>query len=95
MNENEVLNLDEEIPIIELEDENGEKVEFELLDVLEYRGKEYIVVLPTDDDSTVIIMEIEPIDEESERYLPVPDEAIVEAVYELFKEKNKDLYDFE
>lgn len=95
MSENEVLNLDEEIPIIELEDENGEKVEFELLDVLEYRGKEYIVVLPTDDDSTVIIMEIEPIDEESERYLPVPDEAIVEAVYELFKEKNKDLYDFE
>jgi len=92
---NEILNLDEEIAVIELEDENGEKVEFELLDVIEYRGKEYIVVLPPDDDSTVIIMQVKPIDDENEEYLPVGDEALVEKIYELFKERNQELFEFE
>ena len=93
--ENEILDLDEEIAVIELEDEDGVKTEFELLDIIEYRGKEYIAVLPPDDDSTVIIMEIEPIDEENERYLPVKDEKLVQTIYERFKERNRDLFHFE
>ena len=93
--ENEVFDLDEEVQMIELEDEDGKKVQFELLDVIEYRQNDYIVVLPPDDDSTVIIMQIEPIDDESERYLPVENEAVVEKVYELFKERNRDMFEFE
>lgn len=93
--ENNVMDLDDESNIIELEDEDGQKVEFELLDYIEYRGGEYIVLLPMDDDSTVIILKVEPIDEETENYVPIEDEALVNKLYEMFKERNADLFDFE
>lgn len=93
--ENEILDLDEEIAVIELEDEDGVKTEFELLDIIEYRGKDYIAVLPPDDDSTVIIMEMEQGDGEEQRFLPVENEALVQKIYELFKDRNRDLFEFE
>ncbi|MBR6950918.1 MAG: DUF1292 domain-containing protein [Oscillospiraceae bacterium] len=94
-NDDEVMDLDEEIETIELEDEDGTKTQFELLDIIEYRGKDYIAVLPPDDDSTVIIMEMEQGDGEEQRFLPVENEALVQKIYELFKDRNRDLFEFE
>ena len=94
-NEDEVMDLDDEIETIELEDEDGVKTQFELLDVIEYRGRDYIAVLPPDDDSTVIIMEMEENGDEEQRFLPVEDEALVQKIYELFKDRNRDLFQFE
>ena len=93
--DDELMDLDEEIETIELEDEDGVKTQFELLDVIEYRGKDYIAVLPPDDDSTVIIMEIEEARGDEQRFLPVEDDALVQKIYEMFKDRNRELFSFE
>ena len=87
--------LPEEENIITLTDENGNETEFEYLDVIEYQGKEYLILMPVEDDNgEIIILEIEPVDEENENYLAVEDEAVLVAVYEIFKERYKDVLTF-
>ena len=85
--ENEEL-LQEEDSLITLTDENGNEVTFEYMDCIEYDGKEYLVLLPTEEEDTqIVILEVEPVDEENENYLAVEDEAILDAVYAIFKDR--------
>ena len=92
--ENEEL-LQEEDSLITLTDENGQETAFEYLDCIEYSGKEYLILLPADEDDTqIVILEVEPVDEENENYLAVEDEAILDAVYALFKDRYKDVLNF-
>ncbi len=92
----EILQEEELTNILTLTDENGEDAEFEYLDCIDYEGKEYLILMPLDEDSgEIIILEIEPVDEENENYLSVEDEATLEAVYGIFKEKYKDVLTFE
>lgn len=94
--ENENLIPEEETSILTLTDENGEDVDFEYLDCIEYQGTEYLVLMPADELSTeIVILEVEPVDEENENYLSVQDEALLNAVYGIFKEKYKDVLTFE
>ena len=94
--ENENLIPEEETNILTLTDENGQDVEFEYLDCIEYGGKEYLVLMPADELATeIVILEVEPVDEENENYLSVQDDAILNAVYGIFKEKYKDVLTFE
>ena len=94
--ENEKLNPEEESSILTLTDENGVDMDFEYLDCLEYQGKEYLILIPADAEETqVVILEVEPVDEENENYLAVEDEAVLDAVYGMFKEKYKDVLTFE
>ena len=94
--ENEILIPEEETNILTLTDENGQDVEFEYLDCIEYGGKEYLVLMPADELATeIVILEVESVDEENENYLSVQDEAILNAVYGIFKEKYKDVLTFE
>lgn len=94
-NEN-LIPEEEESNLISLTDENGQETVFEYLDVIEYQGKEYLILMPTEEDNgEVIILEIEPVDEETENYLSVGDEALLNAVYDIFKEKYKDILIFE
>lgn len=91
----EILN-EEESAVLILTDENGQDVEFEYLDSIEYEGKEYLVLMPADELATeIVILEVEPVDEENENYLSVSDEAILDAVYGIFKERYKDILTFE
>ena len=94
--ENEKIELyEDETSILSLTDENGEEVEFEYLDCIEFQGKEYLVLMPADESSSeIVILEVEPVDEETENYLSVQDEGILNAVYEIFKEKFQDTLDF-
>ena len=85
---------EEETSILTLTDENGQDVDFEYLDCIEYQGTEYLVLMPEGEDE-IVIMEIEPVDEENENYLAVEDEAVLDAVYGIFKEKFKDVLTFE
>ena len=85
---------EEEASILTLTDENGQDVDFEYLDCIDYQGKEYLVLMPVDEDE-IVIMEVEPVDEENENYLAVEDEAVLDAVYDIFKEKFKDILTFE
>lgn len=95
MEDKELLQEEEE-NIITFVDENGEEVTFEYMDCIEYEGKEYLALLPMDEnDNEVVILEIEPVDEENENYIAVEDEATLEAVYAIFKDHYKDILTFE
>ena len=95
MENNEIL-MEEEESILTLTDEHGDEIQFEYLDCIEYEGKEYLVLIPAEeDDGHIVILEIEPIDEETENYLSVEDETILNTVYEMFKEKYSDVLTFE
>ena len=94
--ENENIIPEEETSILTLTDEKGNDVDFEYLDSIDYQGKEYLVLMPCEEDSAeIVILEVEPVDEENENYLAVEDEAVLNAVYALFKEKYKDVLTFE
>ena len=94
--ENENLIPEEEVSILTLTDENGADVDFEYLDCIEYEGKEYLVLMPVEEESNeIVILEVEPVDEENENYLSVSDEKILNGVYAIFKEKYKDILTFE
>lgn len=85
--------------IIVLNDENGEEIEFEFLDLIEYEGDEYVVLLPNDEDEEdageVVILKLEDSDsEDEESYVSVDDEDVLKAVFEIFKEKFKDEFNF-
>ena len=87
---------EEETSILTQTDENGQDVDFEYLDCIDYQGKEYLVLMPADEVSTeIVILEVEPVDEENENYLSVEDEAVLNAVYAIFKEKYQDVLTFE
>ena len=96
MENNEILIEDEELDnILTLTDENGVEADFEYLDTIEYQGKEYIVLIPADDDANeILILEVQPVDEDLENYVAVADEAILDAVYAIFKERFKDVLEF-
>lgn len=95
MAENEILQ-EEESSRLTLTDENGQETVFEYLDCVEWDGKEYLVLIPADDESTeIVILEVEPVDEENENYLCVTDEQTLDAVYSIFKERYKDVLTFE
>ena len=94
MENNENL-LEEEESILTLTDENGEDMEFEYLDCIEYQSKEYLILMPVEEESNeIVILEIQPVDEENENYLAVEDEAVLDAVYAIFKERYKDVLNF-
>ena len=94
--ENEEILQEEEESALVLTDENGVDQEFEYLDCIEYEGKEYLVLIPAEEDANeIVILEIEPVDEENENYLAVEDEAVLNAVYGIFKERFADVLTFE
>jgi uncharacterized protein YrzB (UPF0473 family) len=94
-NEN-LIPEEEEVNILTLTDENGQDVDFEYLDCIEYQDKEYLVLMPVEEDAEeIFILEVEPVDEENENYLSVSDENVLNAVYGIFKEKYKDVLTFE
>ena len=87
---------EEEEGVLLLTDENGVETAFEYLDCSEYEGKEYLVLMPMEEeDGEVVILEVEPVDEEIENYLAVEDEALLNTIFEIFKEKFKDVLEFE
>ena len=94
-NEN-LIPEEEESSILTLTDEKGNDTDFEYLDCIEFGGKEYLVLMPVDTVETeIVILEVEPVDEENENYLAVEDEKLLNAVYSIFKEKDKDVLTFD
>ncbi len=86
--------------IITLNDENGNDVKFEFIDLVKYMDDDYAVLLPYDDEednTEVVILQVSDIneDESNQTYLPVDDEQTLIAVFEIFKGRFKDVFDFE
>lgn len=80
---------------IELTDENGNTIYFEFLDLITYRNCEYVVLLPENEDADeVVILQVESLSDETENYISVEDQQILDAVFQIFKERNRDLFIF-
>ena len=92
--ENEEILQEEEFSTLTLVDDKGEETVFEYLDCIEYQGKEYLVLTPMEEEGQIVILEVEPVDEENENYNAVEDEAVLEAIYEIFKERYQDILTF-
>ena len=86
-----------EAEIITLEDDLGNEKDFEFLDTVEYDGDEYIVLLPIDEEEQdeVMILRVESLNDEDETYAGIDDEEVLQAVFDIFKDRYKDDYDFE
>ena len=94
MENNEIL-MEEEDSILTLTDENGVDAQFEYMDCIEYQGTEYLILMPLEgEEAEIVILAIEPVDEENENYLAVEDEAVLETVYGIFKERYQDVLNF-
>lgn len=88
--------------IVILNDEDGNEVKFEFLDLVELDNEEYVVLLPVteegeEEEGEVVILKLEDTDDEDsdeESYVSVDDEEVLNKVFEIFKEKFKDDFDF-
>ena len=100
MDNNEV-NGEELDNIIVLNDENGNEVQFEFLDLIELDQEEYVVLLPVveegeEDEGEVVILKVEDTDsEDEETYVSIDDEQTLNKVFEIFKDKFKDEFNFD
>ena len=101
MNDNEIFEGEDLDNIVILNDEDGNEVRFEFLDLVELEDEEYVVLLPIaeegeEEEGEVVILKVEDTDEESdeESYVSVDDEDTLNKVFEIFKEKFKDDFDF-
>ena len=87
--------------IVDLNDEEGNEVQFEFLDLVELDNEEYVVLLPVtdegeEDEGEVVILKLEDTEDDSdeESYVGVEDEEILNQVFEIFKDKYKDEFNF-
>ena len=90
------FNENKERNIIPFEDENGNKVDFEVIDAFKMDGSEYVALLPADDDdydTEVFIMRIEKEGEDDVLVYIENDEELDDA-FEMFKDRMGDEYDF-
>ena len=87
--------------IVILNDEDGNEVKFEFLDLVELDDEEYVVLLPVtvegEEEGEVVILKVEDNDDEDsdeESYVSIEDEEILNKVFEIFKEEFKGDFDF-
>ena len=85
--------MDEERDLVEFEDDAGNKLTMEVLNYLAYEGKEYALLTEyveddsdTDEDEPieVFIMEVVPVGEDQEEFVPV-DDALAEKLIKIFE----------
>lgn len=99
-NEPDIFEIEDSDDIIILNDEDGNECRFQFLDMIDYKGREFIVLLSEEEaakeESDVDILEVVPVPDnpELENYLPVDDDDIIEAVFDIFAANNKDTLDF-
>lgn len=86
--------------LVDLFDDDGNKQTFEHLDTVQVNDTDYVICIPykeeeDDEVDEVVILKIE--GEENGESILVPEEdlEVLDKAYELFKERNADLFDFE
>ncbi|MEE1173355.1 MAG: DUF1292 domain-containing protein [Ruminococcus sp.] len=95
-NEELMQDMDNEGALITLTDDEGNEVEFEFLDVVEFEGEEYIVLIENDEDADeVVILKINAIDEDTEEYVSIDDDELLQSIFEIFKQKYEGEINFE
>lgn len=83
---------EEEEEIIELVDEEGKVIKFKLLDVTEYKGEKYTLLLaaePNDEiaEDEVVIFRL---NEKEETLEPIEDEELLDEVFEFYQSESEE-----
>ena len=99
-NTEELEDEDLEESIITLVDDEGNETDFELLDVINYKGSDYAVLCSVEEgdaggEAAILRLVDNPDDEDAPDFVTPDTEEESEAVYEIFKEMYKDIIDFE
>ena len=90
--------MDEERDLVTFEDEAGNELVMEVLDYLAYEGKEYALLteyVEDDEDGDedepieVFIMEVRPVGEDQEEFVPV-DDSLAETLIKIFESDDFD-----
>ncbi len=86
---------DEELDsTVKFTDTDGNRGVYEFLDIVCFEKEEYVVVAPEENDGYVDIFRVIP-QGDAELYERVEDERLLENVFEIFRIKNEDEFDFE
>lgn len=89
--ENE-LDGEEEEELIELVDDDGNVIKFKLLDVTEYKGEKYVLLLaaePNDEiaEDEVVIFRL---DEKEEVLNPIEDDDLLQEVFDFYQNETEE-----
>ena len=91
--EDKILNDEEKL--FTLTDEDGNEIKFEFLDFVELENENYVILYPIENNNDeVVILRVQETEGEQDEYLSV-DEKTLQTVYAIFKEKFKDVYNFQ
>ena len=99
--ENKNMENEENEYLFDLFDDEGNKETFEHLDTVQVDGADYVVCIPYVEDeeegeiSEVLILRMEPDEDGGSLLVPEEDESILDTAYEIFRERNEDLFDWE
>ena len=90
------FNDNKEGKVIPFVDENGNKVNFEMIDAFKMEGNEYVALINADDDeydTDVFIMRIEKEGDE-DVLVYIEDDSELDEAFDVFKDRMGDEYDF-
>lgn len=96
-NENEELEEFDENDIITMTDEDGNQFQALFLCTVEFEGQDYAALMTMQDDESgeILIFRIEESEyEDMDDYVTVEDERVLQAVYQVIKEKFGDEFSF-
>jgi len=95
---------DHEIEVVELEDENGDKEEFAILDELDFEGRHFVIMAPlsefkalhdvdaedeeADDDDVEFDLSIEIFEVDKDEYIILEDEELAKRLMEHLDERS-------
>ena len=93
--------MDEEKDLVVFEDDAGNELTMEVLDYLCYEGKEYALLTEyvedadegEEDEIDVLIMEVKPVGDDQEEFLPVDDDIAEKVLAILDSNEFDDLYE--
>jgi len=94
--EHEITSDKKQVTITLINDSGVEEL-YELLDLVKLNGDEYVVLMSVDDvEDDVLILRVGDSNEEENKtnYLPIEDEELLTVVFDLFRERNKDRFNF-
>ena len=85
--------------VLVLMDEEGNETEFEYLDTVEMNSKEYVVLLPVQENEAepaeeVLILKVEQDENGEDVFSSVDDEKELNEVFDKFKEQASEDFDF-
>lgn len=80
---------------VKIKDTNGNSGKYEFLDIVFHEEIEYLVVEPLNDEGYLEFFKVNFIGEDEETYTNVEQEDLQEILFDIFKLKNEDEYDFD